>query len=402
MTKKRFLTRCGRWQTITFYCSLFTIYCLLISCQPQVNVVEVTRVVANEVAPNMVSTPLAAPVVEVTRLATAVSTQVVTVTVPAPVARVGSAERPIQLLFSPVANTAVIANRSTPLVQTLEQATNRTVEIGIVDSEQTIIDLLCAAPADTIGFLSAAGYAQSQAQCGALPSLVAAHADGLTWQAGMIVVRQDSNLTELTDLAGKRWAVPSTTSIAEFLYFQALFAQQGIEIGEIISTPGDTSAMLAVYNGEADFATGTFIPPILPFEERQWQYGSDDPEIWREMGFVPSRSPIGYVVVYGEPEFGGYRIRDARAGVFDTTRGIFVETDILALSAPIPNETVVFGAHFPVSVSRQVVAALTTFVTSDECQISLCSDDFYGWTGVQLADDSLYEPLRLIDSVSGG
>ncbi len=382
----------------TVYCLLYTVFCfLLAACQPQTVPVEVTRlveVVAGE--DSAVSAPT--QVVEVTRLVPQEVTRVVTETVVLPVtpSPLGSAARPVQLLFPPVVNTAVLTTRSAPLVTALETATGLQFEVGVLDSETAVIDLMCAAPADTIGFLSAPGYVQANQQCGIQAANVAQHSDGLSWQAGMIVVRRDSNIQQLTDLAGKKWAVPDMNNIPEFLYFQALLAQQNIEVGEILPMNGDSSAILAVYNGEADFATATFTPPILPYAGRAWVYGVDDPEMWREFGISPSRSPIGYVVVYGDPENGGYRVRDARAGVFDTTRGIFNETTILSLTAPIPNETVVLGAQFPLELARQVIATLTTFAASESCNQSLCSSDFYGWMGLQPTEDSFYEPLRFV------
>src|SRR5690606_13242034 len=119
--------------------------------------------------------------------------------------------------------------------------------------------------------------------------------------------RRDSGIGTIEDLAGRRWAIPDRDSLPEFLAFRALFAGAGIEIGEIVEVPGDNSAVLALYNGDVDFATATFVPPILPFDERPWQYGEDSPEIWREVGIAPRRSPLGYVLVNGAPEQGGYR-----------------------------------------------------------------------------------------------
>ncbi len=154
--------------------------------------------------------------------------------------------------------------------------------------------------------------------------------------------------------------------------------------------------MLAVYERDVDFATATYLPPILPYEERQWEYGEDSPEIWRRVGISPRRSPIGYVLVNGEPEFGGYRLRDARSGIFDIMPGIYDETSIVSLSAPIPNDTIAFGMEFPLGMARQIVSALEDFSTSEACLTSVCSADFYGWVGLELADEAAYDPVRFL------
>jgi len=131
----------------------------------------------------------------------------------------------------------------------------------------------------------------------------------------------------------------------------------------------------------------------MPEGEDPWQYGVDQNEIWRYLGLTPERSPIGYVLVIAEPEFGGYRIRDARSGVFDIQPEIFNATRIIALTPQIPNETLAFGRDFPLGLARQVMSTLQTFTASEACAESLCSSDFYNWRGLEPADEAFYRPL---------
>jgi phosphonate transport system substrate-binding protein len=364
----------------------------LVACQPQIALVEVTRLV--EVSPDPAAPP--GTTVEVTRVVAQEVTRIVPQEVAVEITRspLGSAERPVQLLFAPTVDTAIIAGRGQALAQALAAATGREYAVGVLDSEERVVELMCTAPADTIGFLSAVGYVLAHEQCGVQVASVAVHDDGLTWQAGMVVVRRDSGIDSVEDLAGKRWAVPDRASLSNFLAFQALFAEAGVGIGEIVETPGDSNAVLAVYNGDVDFATATYVPPILPYDERPWHFGQDSPEMWRDLDVAPRRSPIGYVLVNGEPEAGGYRLRDARAAVFDATPDIYSETAILTLSAPIPNESVGLGADFPLGLAREVIAALANFAGSEACQSSLCSADFYGWAGLAPAEDASYDSLR--------
>ena len=373
------------------------------ACRPDTVTVEVTRLVPvtpeGATQPQAVTEPLATAPSATAPVANAPVTaapQVVTAQVTVEVTRppLGTAERPVQLLFPPTTSAAVIAQRAEPLVAALEAATGAQFAVGIPDNEADVVALLCAAPADTIAFVSAAAYTLAHDECGAVAGLVARHDDGLTWQMGMIVTRPGA-AGALSDLAGKRWAVASTRSLPTYLYFRAQMAQAGIEPGEVVNEPEDTSALLALRNQEVDFTTAVFVPPIMPLD-RPWVYGETDPEEWRVLGIAPTRSPIGYVIVAGEPEFGGYRLRDARARLLDTTPDIFDVTRILALSEPIPNETVVFGADFPLSLARQTLATMAEFAASEACQTSLCSADLYGWTGLEPAEDAAYDPIRHI------
>jgi ABC-type phosphate/phosphonate transport system substrate-binding protein len=100
--------------------------------------------------------------------------------------------------------------------------------------------------------------------------------------------------------------------------------------------------------------------------------------------------------VNGDPENGGYRVRDARSRVIDVAPEIFDATQIIALSAPIPNDTVAFGRDFPLALARQVETVLADFAGAEECQLSLCSSDFYRWSGLVPAQDGMYEPIRFV------
>ncbi len=372
-------------------------------CQPQVVTVEVT--------------PAGAPVssgeeriVEVTRIVTEVVVQEVTRTVdeasatavievtPVPL---GSDARPVQLLFAPFTNTAVIAQRGQALADALTQVTGQSFAVGVLDSEAAVIDTMCSAPGDTIGFLSTAGYVAAEAQCGVQAGNVAVHTDQYPWQTGMIVVRRDSGIRELEDLAGKSWAVADTRNVPDYLYFRAQLEDAGIEPGEIVEVTGDSAAMLAVLNGDVDFATAEYVPPIMPYEERLWEYGEDPVEPTRHLGLPATRSPIGYVVVNGEPEFGGYRLRDARSRIFDVEPEIYDQTQVLALSAPIPNETVALGRDFPLGLARETLAALNALAASEACAESLCAGDFYGWSGMQPVEDGSFAPVRFVQATLG-
>ena len=370
----------------------------LLACQPVEVTVEVTRLVETEVTV-MAPVPTAEVItIAETRLVPQDVTRVVSEEVLVEVTRppLGTTARPVQLLFPPFFNSTIIETRTAALVAELEAATGLRFAVGILDNPQTLLDLMCDAPGDSIGFLPAFGYVMARDRCAVQLGLVAEESDGLTWDTGMIVARRDSGIQELSDLADKSWAVPDTDSIPQFLFFQALLADQGIAPGEIVEVPGDNSAMLAVYESDVDFATATYIPPVLPFEERTWEYGTDSPELWRVLGIPPTRSPIGYVLVLAEPEFGGYRLRDARSGIFDAEPGIYDETRIIALSGQIPNEVIVFGAEFPLGLSRVVSERLTAFASSEQCGPSLCAGDFYGWTGLEKAEDQEFNALGFV------
>jgi phosphonate transport system substrate-binding protein len=378
---------------------LLVLLLMLVACQPQ-TVVE-TRVV------EIVQTAEIEVPVEVTRIVTETETITeeveVTRVVTEEEAALGSEDRPIQVLFVPSVEVDAIVSGGELLAQELNAATGLFFEVSVPTSYAATIEAICASPDDTMAFLPALGYVLANERCGVQVGNAAVR---FGWPVywSQFVVRADSGIETLEDLAGKTWAVPSVTSTSGFLVPNAQLIAAGVEPGEIVETGGHTAAMLAVANGDVDFATGFFSPPLIP--DRTWNPSVDSPEIWRDAGVAPELVD-GRVFVAGGPDEGGYRILDARAAAMETYPTIFEETVILAISDEIPNDTVSFGPGFPFGISRQIIAALAEYAASDTCinppegTVTLCSDSFYGWTGAEPVDDSDFDPVRFLIEALG-
>ena len=266
-------------------------------------------------------------------------------------------------------------------------------EVSVPTSYAATIEEMCASPDDTIGFIPAQGYVLANNRCGVTVGGAAVRF-GLSWYAAQFVVPMDSEAETLEDLAGATWCIPDFGSTSGFLYPSAAFAELGVEPGEITEAGGHNGSMLGVYNGDCDFGTAFFSPPLLPNFSRNWTYGVDNPEIWREAGEDPVRTEEGRTFVAGGPAEGGYRILDARSTVVDTAPDIFQETRILALTDQIPNDTVSFGPEFPLNTANNIIEALIEFTASEACAESICSEEFYSWTGLEAVTDSFYDPVR--------
>ncbi len=386
-----------------FIVGLLVLSVALVACQPQTVEVEVTRVVTEtEQVEVPVETEVEVPV-EVTR----VVTETVTEEVMVEEAPLGSEERPIQVLFVPSVDADAIITGGDIMAAELEKATGLKFEVSVPTSYAATIEAMCASPEDTIGFIPALGYVLANERCGVQVGLASVRFGWPVYWA-QIVVRDDSGIESIEDLAGKSWGAPSVTSTSGFLVPSAELAGAGIETGEVVETGGHTAAMLAVAQGDVDFATGFFSPPLLPNYERNWNPATDDPEIWREAGVNPERTEAGRVFVGGDPAEGGYRILDARAAAMETYPAIFEETRILDISDEIPNDTLSYGADFPLSLAQKISVAVKAYAESDECQepadettITLCSDAFYSWTGAEQVLDSAFDPTRFMIEALG-
>lgn len=305
-------------------------------------------------------------------------------------AELGSAERPIKVLFVPSVEAAVIVTGGELLADALQEATGMHYEVIVPTSYAATVEEMCASPDDTMGFIPAQGYVLANQRCGVTVGGAAVR-QGLSWYTAMFVVRAESDIETLEDLDGRTWAIPSFTSTSGYLYPYTLLWEMGIEPGEVVEVGSHNNAMLAVYNEEVDFGTAFFSPPLM---SRAWGYGVDEPEIWRDAGDDVTINADGHSIVAGGPSAGGFRIMDARASVTSTAPDIFEETRILSLTPQIPNDTISFGPEFPLSLSQQIVDALVAYTASEACMESICAQEFYAWTGIDPVRDNFYDPVR--------
>lgn len=362
----------------------------LAACTPTTVEVEVTRV---ETITEQVEVEVP---VEVTRIVTTVETVVEEVMVEAEMAPLGSEERPIKVLFVPSVEVDAIISGGEVLADALEEATGYKYVVSVPTSYAATIEEMCASPDDTIGFIPAQGYVLANNRCGVTVGAAAVRR-GLSWYAAQYIVPFDSDYETVADLDGKSWCIPDFGSTSGYLYPSVAFQNLGIEPSQVIEAGGHQNAILGVYNGECDFATSFFSPPLIA--GRTWIFGVDSPEIWREGGEVELVD--GASLVGGGPDNGGYRILDARGTMLTTAPDIFEKTRILALTDQIPNDTVSFGPEFPFPTASEIIRALVDFTASEACYQSICAEEFYSWTGIEPVGDPYYDPVRSLMSTLG-
>jgi phosphonate transport system substrate-binding protein len=294
---------------------------------------------------------------------------------------IGTEENPIQVLFVPSVDAGVIVSGGEVMAQALEEATGLKYEVSVPTSYAATVEAMCASPENTMGFIPALGYVIANQKCGVEVGGAAVRFGWPVYWAQFLVPR-DSDYQTLEDLAGKKWAIPDLGSTSGYLYPSVMFQDAGIEPGEIVEAGGHPQAVLAVYNGEVDFATTYFSPPLT---EPPWQPG-DDPE-----PFDPTEVAMNEE---GRTYAGDVRVLDARTAVIETAPDVFEKVRIMMLTDAIPNDTLSFSPDFPEELRGQILDALVEFTASEACLESICSDQFYNWTGVEPIEDAAYDPIR--------
>ncbi len=300
---------------------------------------------------------------------------------PAAATDIGTEARPINVLFVPSVDAGVIVSGGEVMAKALEDATGLKFKVSVPTSYAATVEAMCASPEDTIGFIPALGYVIANQKCGVEVGAAAVRFGWSVYWAQFLVPR-DSDYQTLEDLAGKKWAVPDLGSTSGYLYPSVMFKEAGVEPGEIVEAGGHPQAALAVYNGEVDFATTFFSPPLT---DPKWQPG-DDPE------------PFDYTAVKlneeGRAFAGDVRVLDARVNVLQTAPDVFEKVRIMMLTDPIPNDTMSFSPDFPDALKGQIIDALVAFAASEACKESICSDQFYNWTGLEPVSDAAYDVIR--------
>lgn len=322
-----------------------------------------------------------------------------TTTTPMAEPELGSPERPIQVLFVPSVDAQVIVSGGEVMREALEEATGLSFEVSVPTSYAATIEEMCAAPEDTMGFIPGFGYVLANNLCGVDVAFKAIRFGyGVYWS--QILVPRDSDVSAIENLDGLTWAVPDLGSTSGYLVPLVQLEEAGVTPGEIVETGGHPNAALAVYRGDADFGTTYFSPPLI-LEGDPWEVG-DDPDVPADL--LDSCGPNAEGRLFcGE----SFRVLDARASAVTDAPDIVQQVRILAISPPIPNDTLSFGPDFPADLRAQIEEALVAFAAecedNEDCawNDSIGNQDFYGWTGIEPATDAEYDELRKVVETAG-
>jgi phosphate/phosphite/phosphonate ABC transporter binding protein len=302
--------------------------------------------------------------------------------------KLGTEEEPIKMLFVPSVSVDALIESGDLIEQFMNDATGLVFEVSVPTSYPATIEEMCASPTDTVAFIPAVGYALANQLCGVQPGLASARFGWNVYWAQYIVQR-DSPYQTLEDLEGATWGYGEATSTSGFVVPSVELAAAGITPGNQVETGGHTATVNAVYNGEVDFGTTFFSPPLLP--EGTWALG-DPPDIPDEL--VPECA-----VNEDDRLFcGAYRVLDARTGIRAEAPDVIEKVRILAISSEIPNDTMSFSPEFPEDLKQVIIDALIEYLASDACQVreeTICSEDTYNWSAAAPIFDENFDGIRL-------
>jgi phosphonate transport system substrate-binding protein len=301
----------------------------------------------------------------------------------------GTAENPIQVFFVPSAEAQVLVEGGEVLAEALTAATGLTFEVSVPTSYAATIEAMCAAPDTSIGFIPAAGYVIGHDRCG-IEVEGAAVRFGWPVYWAQYIVRRDSDIHTFADLEGKTWAYGDPSSTSGYIVPAVELMNAGITTGDTVETGGHGQTVLAVYNGEADFGTTFFSPPLTP--GGPWNFG-DLPEpfdLTIDEAYTTT-TETGSVRLW----VGDTRILDARSSIAAEAPDVVDQVRILRISSPIPNDTMSFGPGFPAELRQQIFDAIVAYAETEEWATSaLGNSEGYSWTTIAPIEDADYDPIR--------
>jgi phosphonate transport system substrate-binding protein len=346
-----------------------------------------TGAVATEVEPTAAPTeaPTAAP--------TEVPTEAPTADAEATsMAEIGTDAHPIKVLFVPSVDAQVITTGGEVMADALKEATGLTFEVSVPTSYAATIEEMCASPSDTMAFIPAQGYVLANQLCGVDVAFKAIRRGwGVYWT--QFIVRRDSGIESIEDLDGKSWAYPDAGSTSGYLAPLVFMKQNNITAGEEVEAGGHPQVVSAVVNGDADFGTTFFSPYAVPEGMTAWDVG-DEPDVPEDV--IESCAPNDTGLFCGD-----YQVLDARANVREEVPDVVQQVKILTLTEPIPNDTMSFGPDFPAELRSQIEDALVAFAETDAWAESIGNEDFYGWSGLEAAQDAEYDVIRAMVEEAG-
>jgi phosphonate transport system substrate-binding protein len=116
-----------------------------------------------------------------------------------------------------------------PLMDYLTSATGRPWDLVIVPTYERLVEDVCSGKVTT-AYLGPYTYARAHAACKALP-VVKLNSGGKATYRCLIMVRSDSKLQSLADLAGKRFGFGAPMSTASHLVARAMLENAGLHPG---------------------------------------------------------------------------------------------------------------------------------------------------------------------------
>jgi phosphonate transport system substrate-binding protein len=259
---------------------------------------------------------------------------------------VGTAARPLTMVFVPSVNSEELAASADQLAKLLETETGYKVKGSVGTSYSAVVEAMGAGHVD-IGWLNPFSYVLAHNKYGVEPLLITKRSGSRTYH-GVIITRTDSGINALSDLKGKKFAFVDPLSTSGTIYPKLSLMAAGIDpdkdLAQTIFAGGHDKVVIAVYQKQADAGA-----------------------------------------IYAGKD------RDARDRVQGTIPDVLEKTKVIAKTDEIPNDNVSVRKELPADVKTKLKTALQNVMATDAGRRIL---ENYEIDGVESVTDADYDSIR--------
>jgi len=309
-------------------------------------------------------------------------------TVSAQQAELGTKDHPIYLLLVPSVEAPVIQASGDAIAQALYDHTRLYVEAHMTADYAALIEAMRTAEGDTFAIPTTAQYVEIYDQTdGGVDVALASVRRGYTYYFASFYAPREKGFKSLEDLNGKIWCYPDPGSTSGYKLPKIVMEEHGIQAGGTVETGSHVNSMVALIQGQCDFATGYGSPPDAPQWMKdqgvRWEWG-DDPElmIWDRWNNKLFREGLRWEGV------------DLRHAVEDEYPDVWEKIGVVGVAGPLANDCIAFAKGFPGEKLHTIADALQWHIHTPEGAAVWGDPKFYEWSDMAPITDDYYNLVR--------
>jgi phosphonate transport system substrate-binding protein len=267
-------------------------------------------------------------------------------------AELGTEENPIIWSFVPSGEMERVAGGAESVADLINKETGLVIKTNVATEYAGVIEAMCSDPPEThMASLATFSYVLAADKKCAEAELVAVRFGSPTYN-GQFVVRADSGLSSVADLAGKTFCRADPLSTSSWIIPMLTMRAEGIntdtDLAEVVDAGSHDAVAAGVYDGTCD-AGATYV--------------------------------------------------DARTRIEEDYPDVMEQVVVIAVTEDIPNDGVQYVPSFPREVRDKINDALLKIAETEEGQEAL--DTAYQWAGLEKHDDTFYDPFRQVLQAAG-